>query len=212
MSKSPVIPSHIPPENITLEPTRPHMEVIDTRTGDVWLHQSPTTLAAFKALQPEPPFIKSGLGTAAMDLAYFLRSPGATADGPLETRMIAGLQWSRVARPVEFRGLAAGDAATRVVVDKHHVIGWNTDSVLHIARLPDGHFYLQQTAAIEGRATVIPSDWEMFALTLDRPWSVAIGNPPAAAYFFRSACSFIGPLGAAQLPGVLQPVARAVAA
>ncbi len=205
MPKSMSIPSHIPPENITLQATLPHMEVIDTRNGDVWLHQSPTTLEFFKAFQPEPPFMKSGLGCSAMDVAWFLRSPGATDDGPLETRQIGGLQWSRVARPVEFRGIAPGAAPTRVIVDKHHVIGWHAGSTLHVARLPDGYYYLQQTVPTAGRVTTIPDNWAMFTLTLEQAWNIPFGSPPAEIYFFRSLSSFAGPFTAEQFPGPLLP-------
>ena len=37
-------------------------------------------------------------------------------------RMIGGREFVRVARPLDFRGLANGDAPTRVVIDKHHVL------------------------------------------------------------------------------------------
>lgn len=208
---SSLIPSTIAPENITIEPRLPHMEVFDPTTGQVWLHQSPITAEQFNAFKPEPPYMKSGMGCSAMDVAYFLRSPGAQIDGPLETRMIGGLMWARVARPIKFKGFNPGLAPTLINVDKHHVIGFEAGTTIHIARLPDGQFYIQQTATASNSPNVDPEDWDMFTLVLDQPWSVPLCTP-AVIYFFRNLRSFAGPYSADRFPGALRPAARAIAA
>ena len=62
-----------------------HMEIMNAATGDVWLAQKPVTDVQFEALVPPPGFQKGGIGQASVDTAYFRRSPGASADGPVET-------------------------------------------------------------------------------------------------------------------------------
>lgn len=205
-----LIPSTIPAENITIKPRSPHMEVFDPTTGQVWLHQWPVTAEQYKDFKPEPPYMKSGMGCSAMDVAYFLRSPGAAVDGPLETRMIGGLMWSRVARPVKFKGFNPGLAPTLVTVDKHHVIGFEAGTTIHSARLPDGQYYIQQTATASNSSNVDPEDWDMFTMVLDKPWTLSLCTP-SVIYFFRNLRSFAGPFTVDQFPGTMRSAARAVA-
>lgn len=200
-----LIPAHITEQSITQEALKPHMEVMDTSNGDIWLHQSPTTLEAYDALKPEAPYVKSGIAGAAMDFAYFLKSPGASAEGPLETRTIGGLEWSRVARPLDFQGFKPGPAPTLIMVDKHHVIGFEAGSSLRLVRPPAGKFYVQQTRSPWPGNDVYPTDWELFTLALDEPWSIYLDSP-LPIYFFRNASSFAGAFDADAFPGTLQPV------
>lgn len=205
-----LIPSPITPESITQEPLKPHMEVMDTSSGDIWLHQPPTTLAAYDALKPEAPYIKSGIACAAMDFAYFLKSPGADVEGPLETRTIGGLEWSRVARPLDFHGFNSGPTPTLIQVDKHHVIGFTAGSTLRLARLPDGKFYIQQTRSAWHGKDVYPTDWALFTLVLEQPWSIYLDSP-SPIYFFRNLRSFAGAFDADVFPGDPQPAPRSTA-
>src|SRR5690349_17485377 len=95
-------------DNITLHPRQLHTEVMNLASGDVWLLQSPTTAEAVSAMKVSPPLIKSGTGTGAMDFAWFLRSPGAEDDGPLEICDIGGHRFARVARVRKFGGFPRG--------------------------------------------------------------------------------------------------------
>jgi hypothetical protein len=203
--RSASIPAGVPAENITVSPLDPHMEIFDMRTGDVWLHQQPITEADYRSFKPEPPYVKSGLGRSAMDFAWFRRSPGADADGALERRVIGGLEWVRVARPRDFRGIQQGDAPTRLTIEKHHVIGFDAGTRVRLVRVPDGGWYVQQTAAIDGSIVPEPADWSLFHVDLDRRWVCDLGCP-VSVYFFRNLRSFQGPLTDAQLPpGALKP-------
>jgi hypothetical protein len=193
------LPDGIAPQNVTRDPRALHMEVLDPRSADVWLHQDPVTAAQFAAFRPEPPLVKSGLAHAAMDFACFLRSPGAAADGPLETRRIGGLEFSRVARPRALRGLAPGDGPTRILVEKHHRIGFEVGTLVRLARLPDGAWYVQQTVSATPLRIQPPSDWEMHVLAPTAQWTICL-PPPATVWFFRNLTSFLGPLSAAELP------------
>ena len=195
----------VPGQNVTLEPRALHMEVFDMSTGQVWLQQSPITLEEFAAYKPEPPYVKSGIGKSAMDFAHFLRSPGATQDGPLETRTIGGRTLVRVARPIDFRGLAKGDAPTRLQVDKHHRIGFEAGTRVCVAQLPDGQFYVQQTVAAGPERIAPPADWKMFELVAPARWWVCL-DTPVTVWFFRNLSSFMGPLPSEQLPA--EPVEK----
>ncbi len=180
------------------------MEVMNTQTQDVWLCQQPVTKEQYKALQPPAPIIKSGLGRATFDSAWFLRSPGAAEEGALEAMDISGLGFSRVARLREMR--ASHDGPTRLVVEKYHVLGFEAGAALHVARLPDGLYSVQQTASASDVPDMDPPDWEVFTLVLDRPWSLTLGGA-VPVYFFRNLRSFAGALTAAQLPADFQPLA-----
>lgn len=190
-------PPEVPAGNVTLAPRELHVEVMDPRTFDVWLHQAPLTAAEARAFRPEPPYFTSGVGHGAMDRAWFLRSPGSDGDGALESRRIGGREFVRVARPLGFRGLAAGDAPTRVRVDKHHVLVFAAGSAVRVARLPDGHHYVQQTVGAAA-APAPPADWEMRTLRPAQDWTVQVATP-ATVWFFRNLDSYIGPVPT--LPG-----------
>lgn len=196
---SPPIPGEVPSPNVTVKPKGLHMEIFDPRSGDVWLHQQPISEADYQAFRPEPPYVKSGLGRSAMDFAWFKRSPGAEIDGVLEQRRIGGLDWVRVARPRQFRGLARGNAPTRLVIEKHHVIGFEAGSRVNFVRLPDGGWYVQQTAAADGSVIDEPDDWSLFHVELNRRWVCDLGCP-VTVYFFRNLRSFQGPVPAQALP------------
>ena len=189
----------LPAPNVTIEPRAPHLELLDPRTADVWLCQQPLSAAQFRDFRPEPPLMKSGYACGAMDAAHFLRSPGATADGPLETRAMGGHTFARVARPLKFRGLAPGDAPTRVVVEKHHVLGFAAGALVRVAQLPDGGLYVQQTAALDGTPVATPADWKMLELRAEASWSLTLPTP-TTVWFFRNLTSFAGPLAREQLP------------
>lgn len=192
-------PAGIPAPNVTVDPRALHMEVLDPRTADVWLYQQPISEAQYREFRPEPPYVKSGLGRAAMDHAHFRRSPGASADGALETRLIGGLLLARVARPLDFRGLARGDAPTTLRVDKHHVLGYAPGTAVRLARLPDGAFFVQQTVAAGAARVPVPPEWTMFVLRPRAPWTVELPSP-VTVHFFRNLSSFAGPLRHEDLP------------
>jgi hypothetical protein len=196
--------SDIAPQNVTRQPRLLHMEVMNLQTGDVWLCQEPVTIEQFKAMQVAPPLMKSGCTTSTFDSAHFLRSPGAAADGPLETCTVDGRAFSRVARAVRFGGLSKGAAPTLVKVEKHHAMTFARDREVALAQLPDGQFYVQQTECMPGKSFAAPSDWRLFKLALDADWTLLV-PPPVSVYFFPSLRSFQGPIAPGTLPGELSP-------
>jgi hypothetical protein len=189
----------MPAENVTRSPREGHMEVLNPVTGDVWLLQEPITFEDYKALKVEPPLVKSGFGRGAMDAAYFQRSPGVSEDGPVETKTIDGRIFSRVARVRRFAGLSRGAAPTEVQVEKHHVLQFEAGRTVTLARLPDGHFYVEQTEASPGTPFAAPEGWRLFEFSLTARWTVELPCP-ARVQFFSSLRSFAGPLDSDALP------------
>jgi hypothetical protein len=197
-------PLQAPPElaghNITAQARSGlRAEIMDLRTLDVWLCQQPITEAEYAALAPEPPFVKSGLGRSAMDIAWFKRSPGAAADGPLATLALGDFVFCHVARPRDFNGLARGDAPTRLLVEKHHVLGFEAGSRVRLTVQADGRVFVQQTIAIDGAGPPPVAGWSAREITLHSPWVCALPYP-CEVYFFQNLSSYAGPLDPAQLP------------
>src|SRR5581483_3492403 len=189
----------IAPQNVTLEPRRPHMEVMNPQTGDVWLSQEPISFEEFKSLRVVPPLVKSGCATAAFDAAHFLRSPGADADGPLERCVVDGRNFVRVARALAF----SGRGPMLVKVQKHHVTTFAKGNEVTFARLPDGGLYVQQTESVPGKTFVPPPEWRVARAKLAADWTVFVA-PPVSVWFFPSLASFQGPIPADALPSELR--------
>jgi|APCry1669188879_1035177.scaffolds.fasta_scaffold00042_13 hypothetical protein len=198
-------PEGIAPQNVTQDAsTGMRAEVFELATGAVWLCQQAMTEAEFAALEPAPGFIKVGIGRSAMDVAWFRRSPGAAADGPLETRAMGGRTFARVAKPLDFRGFNPGTQATLFQVEKHHVLGYHAGKTLQLVRMPDGQFLVPQTLSAQGDCKGVPPGGEFVEVTLQTPWSVVLPCP-TSVYFFNDLSSFCGPIPQDQLP----PEARA---
>lgn len=194
-----LIPPGIPPENITVTPYELHMEVFDMGTSSVWLCQQPITRQEYQAMVPEAPFVKSGIGAASTNFAYFLRSPGATEDGPLTTRVIGGYTFAYVAKPLNFRGWSTTDVPIRLTIEKYHVLGYDAGRRVDMVRLPDGSVFVQQIEAIGDEKIPLPADWEPFQIELEAPWRCDMGCP-VEVFFFRNLRSFMGPVPPEQMP------------
>ena len=193
-------PAGLAASNITAAASKGlRAEIMDLRTLDVWLCQQPITQAQYAALAPEPPYVKSGLGRAAMDIAWFDRSPDAAADGPLRTIEVGGFAFCHVARPHDFQGLAAGDAPTRLMVEKHHVLGFEAGSRVRLTVQADGRIFVQQTTAVDGAGLPPVAGWLVREITLRSAWVCALPRP-CEVHFFQNLSSYAGPLDPAQLP------------
>ena len=75
-----MIPSDVPKENVQLDLEQPHVEILDTRDSSVWQVMHGMTRAEYDAISVEPPYVKVGIGVAAMDGAYF----GDSFQGPVD--------------------------------------------------------------------------------------------------------------------------------
>jgi hypothetical protein len=167
---------------------------MNPQTGDVWLSQQPISFEQFKSLRVPAPLVKSGCTSGSFDAAHFLRSPGADADGPLESCRVDDREFVRVAKALAF----SGKAPMLVKVQKHHVMTFAKGREVAIARLPDGGVYVQQTESVPGKTFAPPPDWRIHRATLSRDWTVSVA-PPVSVWFFTSLASFQGPIPADQL-------------
>jgi hypothetical protein len=185
-------------DNWTLGAGLLRMELMHPASRSVWLAQEPVTDADFDALAPPDGFVKSGIGRSVADAAYFRRSPGAERDGPLETRVLGGLRFSRVARPGApepgFPGVLV------LPVFKHHVVLYRAGRPLDVMSFGDGFDYVPLVAEARGvggaarrAAGPLPGGWSRRTLRLERDLVVELPNPARVA-FFPDGDSFQGPV------------------
>jgi hypothetical protein len=187
-----LVAQDIPKQNIQVDLDELHMEILDTQTAKVWQVMSGVGRAEYDALVVEPPYIKVGAGYAAMDEAYFARSPGADSDGPMELCELFGHTWGHCARPASSPELAAGeDGPRRLIVDKHHVVIYRAGRDLEFMTLPDGSEYVR---VIAGEAPLtLPDGWSLRTRTLDEPVTIRLPSP-TTVFFFPNGDSFQGPV------------------
>lgn len=189
------------PDNWTRGAGTLHLEILEPATGAVWLAQRPITQTHAASLQLPEGFVVSGIGEAVADLAYFRRSPGATADAPLITREIDGIRFAYVARPGSpepgFTGVLV------IPVEKHHRVLYTAGRTLEIMDCGDGHDYVPLTANARRldrdpsrarRPRVLPPGWSVRTIELDTDLVVDLPCPTRAAFFFASGDSFQGPV------------------
>ena len=74
---------------------RPHAEIIDPKALPVWQSLTSCGPDELARIELHELLRLAGTGIAAMDERGFGRSPGATTDGPLETRRIGDREWGR---------------------------------------------------------------------------------------------------------------------
>ena len=77
---------------------RPHAEVIDPNTREVWQSIEPCDAKELAALVLPEPLRPVGVGCGAMDEMWFDRSPGAREDGPMKEQTIDGRRFGHCAR------------------------------------------------------------------------------------------------------------------
>ena len=178
--------------NATVHPREPHAELLDTTTHEVWLAPEPMSRAEYDALTVEPPLVKSGHGAGAMDRAWFERSPGASADGPLREREVGGRRFQLVARP-ELGGLR-GDFPRRLVVHKHHAIAFDAGRRVPLLRTPEGLDYVQLvTPRRDGPAP--PAGFSQREIELAEEWVIEL-PAPTETWWLADGSSYQGPVDA----------------
>lgn len=187
-------------DNWTLGHDDLHGELFEMETGRVWLAQAPMTREQYEALELPDGWTRTGIGESVADAAYFSRSPGAAADGPVETREIGGVRFSFVARPgapeMPARGVFVLD------VDKHHHLLYRAGKTIEIMTFGDGADYvpLVRKAVMGGRGPevltrprVLPDGWSVRTVTLSKDLVVDLPAPTRVC-FFTCGDSFQGPL------------------
>ena len=179
-------------------------EIMESATRNVWLSHQPMTPEQFDALSPPAGFIKTGMGFAAMDLAYFRRSPDAEQDGSVDTMDVDGRQFIHAARPGLMEKTPEGDSYDGLIlvhVDKHHNLLFKAGRTLKIMSFADGRDYVpvvkQGTIGLMGssvaQARQLPEGWTVREVRLTSDLVVELPNPTRAA-FFSNGESFQGPV------------------
>ena len=168
------------------------MEIFDAKEMKAWQVMTAVTHAEYDALSREPPYLKMGIGLAAMDDGYFTRSPGAQVDGPMEVRELFGHTWSYCARPSGVPDLPAGQGGPRkITVDKHHVVSYRPGRELNYLVLPNGSEYVH---VITGEAPlVLPEGWLLRNERIDQERTIHLPTP-TTVFFFPNGDSYQGPV------------------
>lgn len=186
----------LPASNIQENPRGLHIELMNLETRDVWLSASPVTMEFFKQLAVAPPWIKLGAANGAMDRAGFRRSPDAETDGPLEAREFDGHRFIRVARPEKPGSPAAGGAPMKLVVHKHHVVGFDAGTKLRVLENAEGERFVEASrggGAADPSLLKLEEGMRLLEIELTKPWAVEI-PAPASVYFFPTIDFFHGPV------------------
>lgn len=173
------------------------MEIIDATTRDVWLcHEVVTTERARSLPLPEG-FAVSGVAEAVADLAYFRRSPEATVDGPVDTMVVDGLLFARVARPI---GREPEHVDLNVLsIDKHHTMLYVAGRTIDVLDFGDGTVATPafappaRAADATGPSRPLPDRWRFRSVTLEHDLTAVVPNP-ARVVFFPDGSGFHGPV------------------
>ena len=120
-----------------------HGEILDSGSGNVWQSIGPISRRDYEALPLEPGWLRIGIGTGAMEEHWFTRSPGATADGPLQQREIGGHLFASCARPLGAPARSGGQGGPlHVLVEKHHVLHFAAGHSVPVLEDPDGRRFV----------------------------------------------------------------------
>ena len=189
-----LIPAEVPEVNRVPYLRAKMMEVMDHATGEVWMSLDEVTPAQAKALEIGSRMVKYGPAVSSMDLAWFDRSPGAGADGPLAEREIGGLRFRLVAKPGKFTPLPGG-SGVEAMVDKHHCVVFAAGRDLEFLINPEGSAFVEQVDALaDSKPIELPPGFSLRRLTLTKPWVLRAPRPAKAYFFFPSYRSFQGPI------------------
>ncbi|MEM9176926.1 MAG: hypothetical protein AAGC67_17020 [Myxococcota bacterium] len=180
-----------------LEIDRPHAEILDPTTGQVWQTLAGCGPDALAALDLPAPLQSLGAGTAAMDEHWFDRAPGAAEDGPLETRTIAGHEWGHCARPASAPAKPFGeDGPIELHVDKHHALRFRAGRRIPVLKTPEGEDFVHVIARPrDADPLAIPDGCRLGEVVLTEDWILRLPQP-TRVFFFGSGDSFQGPLAA----------------
>lgn len=177
-------------------------EIMELATGKVWLSPQSFTEQNYADFTPPEGFIKSGIGKAAMDVAFFRRSPAAEQDGPLETMEVDGRIFTHVAVPgtIDTQFDVNKDGLLLLDVNKYHSVMFAKGRRIEILSCADGRDYIPQITEVRGipglsesSQRILPTGWTVRELTLQEDLFVEVPFP-ARVCFFTSGHSFQGPV------------------
>ena len=184
----------LPKGGVYLAEQKPHMEVIDEVTGNVWMSVEAVSQEQFDAFELAENWRKLGRGAGAMDQALFRHSPNAS-DQPVREQLIIGLRFINVAQP-KFQTSGQTDSGLlEIMVNKAHVIGFAADRQLSVLHL-NGRHYVEVVGDNQNDSELpLPDDASIQLVTLSEPWVVDLPTPTQTFWVFQPALrSFQGPV------------------
>ncbi len=193
---------------------RPHAEVIDPNTRQVWQSIEPCDAKELAALALPEPLRPVGVGCGAMDEMWFDRSPGASEDGPMKERTIDGRRFGHCARPASPPTKPFGEGGpTEMLVDKYHALRFAVGRRVLVLLMPDAAAFVH---VIDGAGIssigldhepkgelVLPGGCQLGEVALEKDWVLRLPSP-ARVFFFPSGDSYQGPVET--LPGEWEPL------
>ncbi len=171
-----------------------HMEVIEVANGRVWMSVEPATQQDYDALvQGMDESLKPvGIGAACMDAALFCHCPNCEGVPVLE-RIIGGHRFINVAIPGERTPIPGG--MMRMMVNKAHVVGFESGRSLAVLSLPDGDFVEVVGDDHHDDQMALPPGGRIHKIVLSEPWVVPLPTPTITLWDFSAGLrSFQGPV------------------
>ncbi len=187
-------------------------ELIEAATKRVFLCQAEVTAAEHAGFEPPDGFGHALVGAARADQAFFARSPGADADGPVEVMELGGRRFSYVARPIAIDPVASG--AVEMTIDKHHSMLYRAGRTIDLLDFGDGTVatpawgstdpsaVLSDAVLTDGR---LETSWTLRRVHLIDDLLATIPNP-ARVIVLDGAFGFHGPTDMALINDVAQEV------
>ena len=193
---------------------RPHAEVIDPNTSQVWQTIEPCDAKELAALVLPEPLRSVGVGCGTMDEMWFDRSPGASEDGNMKERLIDGRRFGHCARPASPPKKPFGDdGPTEMLVDKYHALRFAAGRRVPVLLTPDAAAFV---CVIDGAGIssigldheprgdlVLPAGCRLGEVALEKDWVLRLPSP-TRVFFFASGDSYQGPVET--LPGEWEPL------
>jgi hypothetical protein len=170
------------------------MEVIDKKTGLVWMSAAPVTMDDFEALEIQAPLAKVGCALASMDCAAFQYSPAAS-DVPVLERVIQGRLYINVAMPMAQVPPVLPDGPIEISVNKSHIVGFEAGRSIAVLSLPEGDFIEVVGDGSVDDSLVLPEGSVLKRIELSGPLVVSLPTPTRAFFWLNQGMrSFQGPV------------------
>ncbi len=184
-------------------------ELIEMATQRVYICQGEVSTDELAAFEPPEGFGHALAGQARADMAFFARSPGCDADGPVETAELGGRCFSYIARPNGFESLASG--AVEMTIDKHHAMAYRAGRIIEVLDFGDGTVATPAWGSRDPQVVLTDSQledgWCLRSVHLVHDLLTFIPNP-AQVFVLDRAFGFHGPLSEDTVSAVAQEIAR----
>jgi len=168
------------------------MEIMNPQEMSAWMCIRAVTEKDFEALSVKPPYTKSGIGFASMDIAAFRRSPGLEKDGQVRTEDFGPYHFINV---IGFPKPGKNGGPMMATVDKHQIVGFKAGRQVALMETPDGVFVELIGSPENDSELTLPDGAEFITYIPEQPWIVQLPHP-VKAYFGRGGAmrSFQGPI------------------